>query len=352
MKKKLIVLIFLLPFVLHAQLDKLRPGMSPDEFHKKFPAAVPDLAAMTSNIYKTDTILGVIGESRYVAVKDSVKRYVFRSTTFQGPSEYFPKADSIEYLRVVRAAEELTGHYTDVFGTPTAMTKVNPRTRTSAPFSVSWKKPDAEITVEVRPLIEIAEINAPNPPVTESREKKTKASSYVLEISAEGKWSKLRIDFEIGITKNQFRALMPALASQVKDFPDCWMMGGTLGGRDAEWHFWFIDNQLAGYSFDSYNGNSYGGTNKAAYPVLLKKAKELVAEEQRSYGAPTELQAPATDVYQPVKKVPNAFFFDDIYYNAEWEMDKGKMLFVRLHENGGKGESFLHLEVYFGEKEE
>jgi hypothetical protein len=84
----------------------------------------------------------------------------------------------------------------------------------------------------------------------------------------------------------------------------------------------------------------------------LKKAKELVAEEQRSYGAPTLLQAPPTDVYQPVKKVPSAFFYDDIYYNAEWEMDKGKMLFIRLHENGGKGESFLHLEVYFGEKEE
>jgi hypothetical protein len=138
----------------------------------------------------------------------------------------------------------------------------------------------------------------------------------------------------------------------VKDFPDCWMMKDTLGGQDAEWHFWFIDNMLAGFSFDSYNGNAYGGTNKAAYPILLKKAKQLVDEEQRSYGAPTLLQAPPTDAYVPVKKVPSAFFYDDIYYNAEWEMDKGKILFIRLHENGGKGDSFLHLEVYFGEKDE
>ena len=353
MKKIFFVLVFLLPFALNAQLDKLRSGQSLEEFHKKFPTAVPDLSAMTSNIYRTDTMLGIIGESRYVAVKDSVKRYGFRSVIFQGPSVDFPKADSAEYLRLVRAAEELTGHYSDIFGAPTEQYKVNPRVILSGKASTyyaSWKKPDAEISVIVRPVIEIE--NMMNAPVTEVRDKKKKSASYVMEISAEGKWTKLRIDFEIGITKNQFRALMPSLASQVKDFPDCWMMKDTLGGRDAEWHFWFIDNVLAGFTFDSYNGNSYGGTNKTAYPILLKKAKQFVAEEQKSYGAPTLLQAPPTDNYVPVKKVPNAFFYDDIYYNAEWDMDKGKTLFIRLHENGGKGESFLHLEVYFGDKED
>jgi hypothetical protein len=351
MKNLLFVLAFALPFVLDAQLDKLRPGMGQDEFHKKFPAAVPDLNAMTCTMYKTDTLLGVIGESRFVAVKDSVKNYYFRSAVFSGPSAEFPKADSAEYLRIVRAAEELVGHYSDMFGTPTEKYKLNPRVLVSGNqnyYLTSWKKPDAEISVIVHPVIEIE--NMINAPVSDGKEKKKKGTNYVMEISASGKWTKLRIDFEIGITKNQFRALMPALASQVKDFPDCWMMNDTLGGRDTEWHFWFIENSLAGFSYDSYNGNTYGSTNKVAYPILLNKAKQLVAEETRSYGEATLLQSPPTDAYVPVKKVPNAFFYDDIYYNAEWEMDKGKTLFVRLHETGGKGESFLHLEVYFGEK--
>ncbi len=348
MKKYLLAFIVLLPLFLNAQLDKLQPGMPLEEFHKKFPTAVPDLNAMTSIIYRTDTMLGVIGESRYVAVKDSVKQYQFSSVVFQGPSAEFPKADSSEYWRFVRAAEELAGHYSDIFGAPAEQSKLNPRSGNKNSFSAIWKNPDAEIKVLVHPVIEVENmINAP----ADSRDKKKKATNYVLEIFAEGKWSKLRIDFEIGITKNQFRALMPSLASQVKDFPDCWMMGDTLGGRDSEWHFWFIDNALAGFAFDSYNGNSYGGSNKAAYPVLLKKAKQFVAEEQRSYGEPTVLQAPPTDDYAPVKKVPSTFFYDDIYYNAEWKMGKGRMLFIRLHENGGKGESFLHLEVYFGEEE-
>jgi hypothetical protein len=349
MKNLLLALGFLLPFAMNAQLDKLRPGMSPEEFHKKFPSAVPDLDAMTNVIYKTDTLMGIIGESRYVAVQDSVKRYVFHSNVVPGPDAEFPKADSAAYLKLVRAAEELVGHYSDVFGAPTVQRKQNPRGNERNSYYAEWKKPDAEVRVIV--YKEIAIENMINAPASAS-DKKKKSANYVLEISAEGKGTKLRIDFEIGITKNQFRAFMPSLASQVKNFPDCWMMHDTLGGRDAEWHFWFIDNTLAGFTFDSYNGNTYGGTNKAAYPVLLKKAKQLVAEEQRSYGAPTLLQEPPTDAYVPVKKVPGAFFFDDVYYNAEWEMDKGKILFVRLHENGGKGESFLHLEVYFGDKEE
>lgn len=354
MKKNLLVLVLLLPFFLNAQLDRLHPGMSFEEFHKKFPTAVPDLEAMSSTIYKTDTVLGIVGESRYVAVKDSIKRYGFRSVVVQGPSEEFPKADSADYIRLVRAAEELAGHYTDMFGVPTKQgKKLNPRISIGGDlnsFYAIWQKPDADIRVTVRKEIENG--NMINAPAADPREKKKKGSNYVLEVFAEGKWTKLRIDFEIGITKNQFRALMPALASQVKDFPDCWMMQDTLGGRDSEWHFWFVESKLAGFSFDSYNGNLYGSTNKAAYAILLNKAKQLADEEQKSYGPPTVLQAPPTDAYAPVKKVPTAFFFDDIYYNAEWEMSKGKMLFIRLHESGGKGESSLHLEVYFGDKEE
>ena len=352
MKKNIFLLFLLLPFLLSAQLDKLRPGMSTDEFHKKFPAAVPDLEAMTSIAYKQDSILGIRGESRYIAVKDSVNKYFFRSVQYTGPSVKFPKADSTEMVKLVRAAEELVGHYSDMFGLPTTTQRKDPRVKENEAaniFYAGWKKPDADIAVVVHPETEIENnINAPYQPDA----KKKKATNYVLEISAEGKWSKLRIDFEIGVTKNQFRALMPALASQVKDFPDCWMMPDTLDGNDFQWHFWFVENGLAGYSFDSYNGDTYGGTNKTAYPVLLKKARQLTGEEQKSYGAPTLLQAPETDTYIPVRKVPNAFSFDDIYYNAEWEMDKGKILFIRLHESGGKGESFLHLEVYFGEKKD
>ncbi|MDQ3110050.1 MAG: hypothetical protein M3R17_09160 [Bacteroidota bacterium] len=349
MKNLLFTLVFLLPFTLNAQLDKLRPGMSAEEFHKKFPTAIPDLNAMTSSIYETDTIFGIVGESRYTAVRDSVKHYDFRSGIFQGPNQTFPKADSADYLRLVRAGEELAGHYSDVFGAPTEQQKGNPRTQAISPFSAVWKKADVQISVIVHEVVEFT--NGLNAPPPGPHEKKKKAATYVLEVYATGKSTKLRIDFQIGITTAQFRALMPSLASQVKNFPDCWMMGDTLNGHDTEWHFWLIDNILAGFSFDSYDGNTYGGTNKTAYPVLLKKAKQLVSEEQRSYGAPTLLQEPATDTYVPVKKVPGAFFYDDVYYNAEWEMDKGKILFIRLHENGGKGESFLHLEVYFGEKE-
>ncbi|HET6992003.1 MAG TPA: hypothetical protein VFJ43_11795 [Bacteroidia bacterium] len=352
MKKIVFALLFILPVSLFAQLDKLHQGMSLQEFHKNFPSAIPDLQAMTSSIYKQDTLLGIVGESQYTAVKDSVNQYLFQSINYSGPSSEYPKADSSEYLKLLRAAQELTGHYSDIFGTPAEKKSSSPRSSVDelgnqAVYMVSWKNPDGAVMIIVHRVIENE--NYINAPVNDTKDKKKKSANYAMEIRANGKWSKLRIDFEIGITKNQFRALMPMLASQVKDFPDCWMMNDTLAKRDTEWHFWFVENGLAGFSYDCYAGDNYGSTNKATYPILIKKAKQMQDEEEKSYGRPTTLQAPATDAYVPIKKIPNAFFYDDVYYNAEWEMDKGKKLFIRLHENGGKGETFLHLEVFLGD---
>jgi hypothetical protein len=350
MKKIVLALLFIVPLSLFGQLDKLHQGMSLQDFRKNFPSAVPDLQAMTSSIYKEDTLLGIEGQSQFIAVKDSVNQFLFHSINYSGPSAEFPKADSSELIKLLRAAQELTGHYSDIFGSPTEQKTNSPRSSSNESGNVyiaSWKKPEGMVMVTVHKVIEIE--NNINAPVTEVRDKKKKAASYVMDIQAGGKWSKLRIDFEIGITKNQFRALMPALASQVKDFPDCWMMNDTLAKRDTEWHFWFVENGLAGFSYDCYAGDNYGGTNKACYSILLKKAKQFQMEEEKSYGQTTTLQVPSTDAYTPLKKIPNAFFYDDVYYNAEWEMDKGKKLLIRLHENGGKGESFLHLEVFLGD---
>ncbi len=355
MKKIVLVLIFVLPIHLLAQLDKLSPGMNLQDFRKKFPTATPDFTSMTSNIYRQDTLLGIFGQSQYTAVQDSINQYSFRSKNYSGPSSDFPKADSAEYVLLLRAAVELTGHYSDIFGPPTEK-KINPWDKPvrGLPdpnvYSATWKKPDGNVKIIVHQIFEIE--NNINAPANVSHEKKKKAAIYVMEIEASGKWPKMRIEFEIGITKKQFRALMPALASQVRDFPDCWMMKDTLANRDSDWHFWFVENSLSGYSFDSYAGDAYAGTNKSCYAVLLKKAKQLQTEEENSYGHATTLQAPSTDAYVPLKKIPNAFFYDDVYYNAEWQMEKGKKLFIRLHENGGKGESFLHLEVFFGDPKE
>lgn len=355
MKKFLVILVFALPISLEAQLDKLSPGMSLQDFRKNFSSATPDLPAMTSTIYRKDTILGILGQSEFIAVQDSVTQYYFLSENYPGPSSEYPKADSSDYSKLVRTAEELTGHYSDIFGQVTELKKNSwqiPIRGLPDPnvYSAIWKKPDGTVKITVHQVIEIE--NYINAPVTATHDKKKKSANYIMEIQAQGKWIKLRVEFEIGITKNQFRALMPALASQVKDIPDCWTMKDTLANREATWHFWFVENALTGFSFDSYCGDAYSGVNKICYAMLIKKARLFQVEAQKSVGQTSTLQAPANDVYVPVRKVPNAFFYDDVYYNAEWKLEKGKVLFIRLHENGGKGESFLHLEVFFGDPKE
>jgi len=210
--------------------------------------------------------------------------------------------------------------------------------------------PEGDVKIVVSPMGASTEGSMMNAPATNP--KKQKSEYYTFEIFASGKDGRLRGEFEIGSTSDQFKSLIPSLASQVKKFPDCWMVHDTLAGDDADWRFWFNDNVIAGFTFDTYNGDAYGKNNADAYRILLAKAKIIESDAEANFGKPTTLSMPSTNEYVPLKKVPNAFFYDDVYYNSEWTLEGGKTMFVRLHENGGKGPSFFHLEVYFGKVQE
>ena len=354
--KKVISLVFLLVSVSgFAQINLLHSGMTITEFHQKFPKAIPDIDAMTCTVYGTDTMAAQIGKEQFTLVHDTVKDYFFQSELVSGPSNDFPKADSSDYSKMMVSVRDVYNHYVDMFGVPDEMkthSPVVPKKMVVDPnvFYAHWKIPDGEIKINVLPE-DISqsenEINAPD-----REDKKLKSCNYVFEIYASGKGGKLRGEFEIGSTSNQFRSLVPWYASQVKSFPDCWMVADTLGGADANWKFWFVDNSLSGFAYDTYNGDAYGKANASAYPILIAKAKAMEADAEKQFGKPTTLVSPATNEYVPLKKIPNQFFYDDLYFNAEWTMDSDKSFFIRLHENGGKGPAFFHLEVYFGKRQD
>ncbi len=356
MKKVISLSLFLLPFSLMAQMNSLHPGMKVTEFQQDFPKAVPDLDAMTCSVIGADTMAGQLGMEQFTIVHDTVKQYDFQSVAVPGPSNDFPKADSTAYSKMMVSAREMYYHYIDMFGTPISVgghSPVVPKKMSvdQNVFYAHWKIADGEVRINVLPADGPQIGSEMNAPATESS-KKQKFCNYVLEIHASGKGGKLRGEFEIGSTSDQFRSLLPGYAAQVKSFPDCWMVHDTLAGADANWRFWFENNSLAGFAYDTYNGDAYGKTNPVAYPILIAKAKAMEADAEKQFGKPTTLVSPPSNEYVPLKKVPNQFFYDDVYYNAEWTLQDGKSLFIRLHENGGKGPSFFHLEVYYGKKQE
>jgi hypothetical protein len=358
MKKLIALPILLLSFSSMAQINLLHPGMTLAEFHKSFPSAIPDIPAMTSSAYGLDTMARQTGQEVFVLSHDTVKQYNFRSDLVPGPSNDFPKADSTAYSKMMRSVREMYYHYVDMFGTPSEVKQHSPivpkkMVVDANVFYAHWTLPEGDVKISVAPEVSVYDENQMNAPVTnDSKKDKQKSSFYVFEVTASGKGGKLRGEFEIGSTSDQFKILIPALASQVKKFPDCWMVHDTLSGADADWRFWFENNIIAGFAYDTYNGEAYAKKNADVYPILISKAKAMETDAEKQFGKPTTLVSPSTNDYVPLKKIPNAFFYDDVYYNAEWILEKDKTLFIRLHENGGKGPSFFHLEVYYGKKQE
>lgn len=356
MKKLFSLSLLLLPFSMMAQMSLLHSGMTLSEFHKSFPTAVPDLAAMTSSVYGPDTMAGQAGQREFVLAHDTVKSFHYNSNVVSGPSSDFPKADSADYSKMMTSVRDMYSHFTDMFGTPTEMRQhspVVPKKVTSDPnvFFAHWKLPEGDVRIVVSLFDPMSETNMMNAPVT-ATSKKQKSAFYVFEIYATGKDGRLRGEFEIGSTSDQFRSLIPSLAPQVKKFPDCWMVHDTLGGADADWRFWFENNVIAGFAYDTYNGDAYGKKNSEAYSILLAKAKAIESDAEKQFGKPTTLVVPPNNDFVPLKKVAADYFYDNVHYNAEWTLENSKTLFIRLHENGGKGTPFFHLEVYFGKPQE
>jgi hypothetical protein len=356
MKKTIALLFLLLPFSIMAQMSLLHPGMTLSEFHQSFPKAVPDISAMTCSVYGADTMAGQAGHQEFTLSHDTVKKFYFQSVLVSGPSIDFPKADSAAYSKMMVSVREMYYHYTDMFGTAAEVHQHSPivpkkMVVDAAVFYAHWNLPEGEVKMIVSPLGPSTEENLMNAPVDNSS-KKTKSAYYTFEVFATGKGGRLRGEFEIGAASDQFRSLIPSLASQVKKFPDCWMVHDTLAGADADWRFWFENNVIAGFAYDTYNGDAYGKKNAEAYPILMARAKAMESDAEKQFGKPSTLVAPPTNEYVPLKKISSEFFYDNVYYNAEWILPNEKTLFIRLHENGGKSPAFFHLEVYFGKVQE
>src|ERR1041385_3502807 len=156
MKKIIALPVFLFSFSLAAQIGLLHPGMKINEFHKNFPSAVPDLSAMTQTVSGADTLAGQIGQESDMLVHDTLKQFYFQSALVSGPSNDFPKADSLQYSKMMRSVREMYYHYCDMFGAPNEVKQhspIVPKKLTVDPnvFYAHWILPEGEVKVTVSP---------------------------------------------------------------------------------------------------------------------------------------------------------------------------------------------------------
>lgn len=351
MKRIFPLFLFLSPAFLFAQLDVLRPAMQLDEVRAKFPDLKRDYGSMTSWVSGEGKQLNITGRVTYLVRCDTVARYEFYSEPAYGPCEEFPTVDSGDAMRLLSAGRTLLGHYTDLYGTPNENRVQSFRSPTGNQREVEllyakWKNTNDEIILRVfRPGKEENQINAPA-----RNEKESSYCTYTLEVKAEGKSLRMRSEFGMGMTGEQFKSWQPALANQVQDHPDCWMREDTSGGIHTHWRFQFRNEQLIGYFYDAYAGTEYGETTELAYTALLERAQKLKEEASKQFGAPYKDSTSVSKKYSSPKKTSN--YYSRVDYLAQWKPGKD-FLMIRLNERGGgkQGPPVFHLEVYFGKRD-
>lgn len=346
MKKLILSCILLLPLAAFAQLDKIRPGMTLDEFRKQFPAAVPDVNGMTSWVNGKDSLQGISGHTTYLIRRDTVFRYQFLSDEVPGPGPQFPKADSSQSTRMMAVARTLVSHYTDLFGSPAEMsTWPLPKTAANEKYDVyvltaTWKLRGGVVRVFVHRSGTEQEHNLVNATFDT---RKTGYHYYTFQVIAEGTGMEVRSEFGNGISAAEFRYAHPALAAQVKQHPERWIMDSESG----EWKFWFTDSRLTGFAMDAYDGQAYRSpSTETAYAEMRTLALKLHAEAEKQYGKATSASASFPSDY-PSRKASNNYYSEERYL-AEWKTPSGELTLLLDEHGGGKYSSpVFHLEIMF-----
>jgi hypothetical protein len=351
MKQFFLACFVLISVLCSAQLDRLSAGMPLQEVKAIFTGMYRDDGSMTSWASGETRLWGTEGRGTYAICADTVISYQFQSVSASGPSDLFPKADSVAVEKLLTSAKTLIGHYTDMLGNPIEKRSQSlvfpPDNRPDVDVLLArWKGTENDLMIRVyrsNPTMANT-INSAS-----ARENST-SENYYFEVFASGKGLRLRTEFGIGMTADQFKIWQPELANQVQKFPDCWAADQTDGTLKAHWRFQFKEGKLIGFFYDVQSGFDYGTATEIAYLAVLKQAQNFKAEAEKKYGKPYLDSTAVSEKYKSPKK--NNMYYSRVDYLAQWKPDTD-FLMIRMNERGGgkQGSPVFHLEVFFGKRD-
>jgi len=329
-----VVVLFCLPVLANAQVDKIKKGMTIGEVMKVFPGLEQDFYTLNSTIYDTSKVDDIKGLISFTFNRDTLSRYEFLSKSFDGPCEEFPNADSTEYLQLMSAIGKLYNKYLLIYGKPTNYFSQSPLANHDKEFPLEvfyakWKEGNNELVMGVGypGKNKLSEITKPSPAIQEQKQ----GCRYTFHIISIGKGKKFEQSCQNGITGEDFKKLFPDLASKVAtSSDDRWKAHDTLTFNTAQWKFGFKSGRLDSYHLDIYNAPGYPKGIDSAYSKLRKRTMALTAEAERLYGR-YDTSSEMPPLAYPRKEAnhnPNA-----IYFKAEWTIPESRKLRVLFYEH-------------------
>ena len=328
MRKLIVIVIFLCPLAVLAQIDKIKPRMSVSDIRQLFPKAVPDSGYMTSGIYSTKPLVWIKGGADIEFMRDTVISYDFVSDLIAGPCARYPRADSFPYSVLMNAVRKLYSDYNLRYGKPDVYYVVpefapNTNKELASVFHAEWKKSFINILLDVgRYGTKKGFERMSKMPYYEDL---PDGCHYTMELKTKGKGDKFPESGCIGMTADEFNKIYPEEAESVNVLArrkDSWRAGDTGVLHQSFWTFTFVKGVLNSYGFQIYFESQNQKKCSNAFSLMRNRALVFLAEAEKAYGKPDTIISSMPDKFRAnsVKK-----FYKREYLNVEWKLKTGNL---------------------------
>lgn len=340
-----------IPSLLSAQLDRIKPGMTESVFIQKVVGAERDYEKESYWIVANDTLGEFLGESKWRTRRDSISEYHFRSELICGPSANYPGVDSFDVHLMKLELNKLKSVFENNLGKPilgfdTPLNEFGAADQDVFCYVVVWLMPKGKkVRLTLRRDVPIV---APNGMVDD---RTPNCELYYIEISVESAQESLRQTYGIGMSNAEFIKAFPWYGAflNVKDL-HFYSLPDSATCRNAGWSFTFAEEKLVAFSYNAYYGTAYGSkSDEEAYFKLKNPTERIVREGNAAFGLPDTMSNALVNIYQ-VRDFQWTFTINHLY--CEWKTKSGRIYMEFVETGGGKNPATtFEVSVVFKEEE-
>jgi hypothetical protein len=344
--KPLFLLYLCFPFVLSAQLDRLNPNLTEQEFLKAFPEAMRDFDEEAYWTGGADTINGIEGSALWLLYNDTVDTYRFLSMKVEGPSKDYPKFDSTAVHNMKVCLDKVRSSLEAEFGKPDTYRNIslqnvgNPGVNRA--YSVVWTFPGSNNYIQLSVSTDLSSGNYINAP---GKYTVAESQSYEMRIEITHRSDYTMLWYDIGKSSERFFTIYknfraPLLRDRI------YTMSDSTVSSNAVWTVKFSSSQLVSFSYTATTGTAHRAkTDAEAYIKLRDKAAQLLKEGEKAYGKTDSVSNLMTPKYAARD---HRMLYHATHLYAAWKSPQGKTKIIFEEHGGGKSPDVtFNLQVVF-----
>lgn len=303
--------VFLLLFFvssLPAQITKLRPGMSDEEFRGVMPGVLPTIDAYNKRITNPETVAEVPGVMVYNFVNGNLDNMNFTAQIDgfpidASPDVYKEKAPA-SFKQALGYTRKMIDAYKKKFGEPVSYREENIENYKPGENRFSTSFIDAEWKSSAGGSVRLSFYFIGQPMHQQINGPGVYPLEYMLTVNYEGTFDDLGTLFLPGMSAKACEKKSKTLFPGGTGTEGVYEKNETIEGMSGSWTFCFEKGQLTSFRFYFYysEGNN-PGVDERAYTKYYRAAEHVVESFEKTWGKPSLYEHPGPRYEDPAQHV-------------------------------------------------